>query len=222
MLTATEMKKRLLAITVMIVWWFRLPTLADLVQDQATSLVQLLETTQKNKTADQQVIYRQKRYNILVAAENRSSKKTLILAVEEVIQQKIDILQSQLNWPSERDEFLTNINSVRADNQLQPLQYNEQLTIAAQAYAERMNQEDFFSHIDPEDGGLAQRIAQTTYTYTVIGENLAKWYNSIDTVIAWWMDSPTHRANLLFSWYSDMWLGHSGIYRVHLFGHPDK
>ena len=214
-------KKLFCAIVIMGIGLFRLPALADLVQDQAVSLVQLLETTQKNTSTGEQLSYRQKRYNILGAAKNISSKKTLILAVKEVIRQKVDILQSQVSWVAERDEFLTKINDIRKNYELSALQYNEQLSIAAQSYAERMNKENFFSHTDPQGSWLARRIAKTSYTYTLIGENLEKWYSSIDTVIVWWMDSPTHRANLLFSWYVDMWFGHSGSYRVHLFGHPD-
>lgn len=64
------------------------------------------------------------------------------------------------------------------------LQYNAQLDILAQSYADDMGKNNYFSHISKSGETLAQRIQTIDYPYTLIGENLAKGYMDAASVVA--------------------------------------
>lgn len=92
----------------------------------------------------------------------------------------------------------------RARRGLGALTANAALAAAASQYAARMVAEGFYAHVAPDGSTLATRdlaagYAAPTGTY-VLGENLAAASTAFATpaqVVAGWMASPEHRANLL-------------------------
>jgi uncharacterized protein YkwD len=88
----------------------------------------------------------------------------------------------------------TNEQRIRAG--LTPLKWNPALYSAANAKAADMLQKQYFDHIAP-DGTTPWMFIRQAYSYESAGENLAiDFHNPSDAVPAW-MDSPSHRANLL-------------------------
>ena len=87
------------------------------------------------------------------------------------------------------------INSVRAANQLPPLEVNLGLVRAARAHSQDMLRNGFFAH-----GDFASRIRAQGVQLPFIAENLA-WgtgpYASARAIVGSWLASPGHRANLL-------------------------
>lgn len=195
------------------------PVFADqALQSQAVRLVDLLDV-HKGLTGEATVVYRSKRETILEVAIPRRPDISVLPFLYNAIGNK---KQSAINGRSyARPQLLKLINEIRIDNWLSGLQYNTQLDILAQSYADDMGKNNYFSHISKSGETLAQRIQTIDYPYTLIGENLAKGYMDAASVVAWWMDSPGHRANILETWFVHMWLGRNGEYRVQLFGKPE-
>ena len=87
------------------------------------------------------------------------------------------------------------INDVRADHNLRPLVVDGKLLASARAYSATMIREDVFTH-----GAFAERVARSGARGPAFGENLA-WgvgrFAGARSIVRMWMESPSHRANLL-------------------------
>lgn len=82
------------------------------------------------------------------------------------------------------------VNEIRVANGLNPLSWNYQVENAAKVRANEIV--GSFSHRRP-DG----RPWYTADDKVLYGENLAQYYDSAEEVVAAWMNSPSHRANIL-------------------------
>jgi hypothetical protein len=99
-------------------------------------------------------------------------------------------------------EFLKRVveltNAERAQRGLDPLTFNPQLAAAAQVHSANMGMRDFMAHTDPVDGtGTADRVINQGYDYRTVGENVAGGQPTPEQVVLEWMNSPSHRANIL-------------------------
>lgn len=104
--------------------------------------------------------------------------------------------------------YLTNLE--RTQNGLAPLKANPLLQQAAQAHAEAMAQGDFFDHNNPNTGARpADRIVAAGYSWISVAENIAAGDDTAEGVVAGWMDSPGHRANILSPTVVEIGVGYS-------------
>lgn len=97
-------------------------------------------------------------------------------------------------------------NQARQQNNLPPLALNADLQAAAQNHASYMAKVDKLAHSLIGDGTPWSRIEAAGYSYQVAGENIAWNQADVPTVMASWMNSPGHRANILGSAYQDVGL----------------
>ncbi len=74
---------------------------------------------------------------------------------------------------------------------------NSLLHQAAQRHTEDMARRSYFSHVSPDGESADDRISTTGYRWREVAENIAAGYPSPDAVVAGWMNSPGHRANIL-------------------------
>lgn len=89
-------------------------------------------------------------------------------------------------------------NQERARYDLPPLRMNVRLAAAADWMARDMAANSYVGHTDSTGRGIAKRVPSFGYTnYTVLRENLAGGHESPEEVVAAWMNSPGHRANIL-------------------------
>lgn len=95
-------------------------------------------------------------------------------------------------------------NNEREKVNLQPLQYNEKLAEAAKNKAENMFSKNYWSHYGPAGETPWEFILGSGYQYEYAGENLAKNFLFSDGIVEAWMNSETHKENLLRSEYSDV------------------
>lgn len=95
-------------------------------------------------------------------------------------------------------------NQERTDNGLPVLTLNGKLNSAAKAKANHMIANDYWAHVAPDGTTPWSFIVNAGYSYSTAGENLAKNFNTSGGVIAGWMGSATHRANILSSAYKDV------------------
>jgi len=90
-------------------------------------------------------------------------------------------------------------NSERAKNGLGALSVNSALTSAATAKANDMLSKGYFSHTSPDGRTPWDFITAAGYNYTYAGENLAIGYSSASELMSAWINSQTHRDNILNS-----------------------
>lgn len=124
------------------------------------------------------------------------------------------------------DEVVRLTNERRLAAGLTPLTYNESLADAARRKANNMLTENYWAHNSPSGISPWYWFGQAGYSYIHAGENLAKDFGSTDRMMSAWMDSPTHRDNILSSQYQEIGLavvpgtllGQETVLVVQLFG----
>ncbi len=125
-----------------------------------------------------------------------------------------------------QNRILELVNQARADAGLSILAHNTTLEAMAGDYACDMITGQFFAHVNPRSGEtLEGRVAASGYEYQVVGENLAAGQTTPEQAFDDWMNSPTHRANILDPRFSELGVGvreggDHGIYWVQHFGEP--
>jgi hypothetical protein len=124
------------------------------------------------------------------------------------------------------DRVIDMVNQARIGAGLGALVENEKLNQAAQRKAEDMIKNDYFAHNSPSGKTPWSWIDKSDYDYKYAGENLAmNFTNAEDEQIAW-MNSPTHKKNILSLNYKDIGVavtegkinGQSTIVVVQMFG----
>ncbi|WP_448562972.1 CAP domain-containing protein [Trichothermofontia sp.] len=98
-------------------------------------------------------------------------------------------------------------NQERAKLGLRPLVPDSRLINAAEAHSEDMALNDYFSHISLNGADEDSRAAAFGFPGGV-GENIGVGYVSPADVVAGWMDSPGHRANILNPNYQSIGIGY--------------
>ena len=119
------------------------------------------------------------------------------------------------------DELLREINTVRQKEGLSALTLSNALTSAAQARAREQALMGSISHKRPDGSEWYTILAEHGVKAAGSGENLAMNYTSVQSVVKAWLESPTHRSNIVNSSYRYMGLGYyesdGDIYWVQLF-----
>lgn len=101
------------------------------------------------------------------------------------------------------------MNSERARHGLATLSVSPELTVAARDYAQDMASGGFFAHVAPDGTNLVTRDVAAGYRgETYLEENLAADTSTPDEVLAAWLNSPAHRANLFSPNVNDIGVGH--------------
>jgi hypothetical protein len=122
--------------------------------------------------------------------------------------------------------IITLTNEARLQNGVQGVGRNILLENAAQAKADDMAAKGYFAHFT-DDGMTPWKFMDNAgYNYVYAGENLAVHFSREQDVIAAWLNSPTHRANLLNPVFKDigigisegMYQGNKGFFVVQMFG----
>lgn len=103
--------------------------------------------------------------------------------------------------------LLQDTNVERQHNHDQPLSINSQLAAAAQAKANDMAAQGYWSHTSPGGKTPWTFIQQSGYQYQTAGENLAYGFADSASTVAAWMNSAEHRANLLDNQYQNVGFG---------------
>jgi uncharacterized protein YkwD len=113
---------------------------------------------------------------------------------ETYIDDQAIILAGEAETPEQASEAVANaynlVNAQRANAGLPALARNGGLEDAARVRAQEISTR--FSHTRPNDSEWWTVNSGIQY-----GENLAKLYQSADAAVNAWMNSPTHRANIL-------------------------
>ena len=120
--------------------------------------------------------------------------------------------------PEEADyiaEVIRLVNQERAKEGLAALQTNDAITGAAQTRAEELP--TLFDHTRPDGSSCFTALDEAGVRYWTAGENIAAGYATPAQVVAGWMNSPGHRANILNGSFTTIGVGREGNYWVQLF-----
>ena len=101
-------------------------------------------------------------------------------------------------------QTISSTNSERAKLGLAPLTVNPILSQAAAAKANHMFANDYWAHIAPDGTSPWVFIKGAGYQYSVAGENLARDFDTTGAMLTAWMNSPTHRENIVNTRYSEI------------------
>jgi uncharacterized protein YkwD len=103
------------------------------------------------------------------------------------------------------------VNAERAARGLPALREVALLDLAAGRFAAQMVALRFFDHVAPDGSGLEDRVAATGYAAAGVGEDIGEGEgadaSSPAAMVAMWMDSAPHRANILDPGFRDAGAG---------------
>ncbi|MCU0678248.1 MAG: CAP domain-containing protein [Candidatus Pacebacteria bacterium] len=119
-------------------------------------------------------------------------------------------------------------NSERDTLSLTPLVRSAVLDEAARLKAEDMAKNSYFAHYSPTGVSPWHWFAEVNYAYVHAGENLAVHFTDSKEVVEAWMQSPSHRANIVNNNYREIGVGtargrfegYDTVFVVQLFGTP--
>ncbi len=101
-------------------------------------------------------------------------------------------------------QLLDETNKKRQENGAGALIINEKLDLAAEAKANNVFTENYWAHNSPSGKTPWFFIKNSGYPYIYAGENLARGFNNSQEVVNAWMNSPSHRENMLSQRYTDV------------------
>lgn len=104
-------------------------------------------------------------------------------------------------------------NDERQSQNLDILVVNDSLNKAAEMKAVDMATNGYFAHISPDGKTPWYWIEKVGYEYQYAGENLAVDFSDSKDVVNAWMNSPTHKSNIIKKNYTEVGTGIAkGIY----------
>ncbi|MCX6816789.1 MAG: CAP domain-containing protein [Candidatus Beckwithbacteria bacterium] len=102
------------------------------------------------------------------------------------------------------DEIVNLTNKTREENGLPVLTISPLLSEAAQEKGADMIAKNYWAHASPDGTTPWDFFKNVHYQYLYAGENLARDFQDSPSVITAWMNSPTHRDNLLSGRYREI------------------
>lgn len=122
--------------------------------------------------------------------------------------QKIVVPVRSASELSLEQEVLDLVNAERSKAGVSPLQLDWELSRVAKTKSQDMVSKNYFSHQSPTYGSPFDMMKQFGISYKTAGENIASGQRSAAEVMASWMNSPGHRANILNGKYTHLGVGY--------------
>lgn len=127
-----------------------------------------------------------------------------------------------------RQDIYALVNDARIDNGLDPLTVSSKLEYAAELKLADIKANGYFDHVSPAGKTPWTWIEQSNYSYTLAGENLAMNFLSSKEAFDAWMNSPSHRRNILMNDFKETGIssgkavinGNETVVIVQMFGKP--
>lgn len=155
------------------------------------------------------------------------------VGTSEIIQANPQIANPDLIYPGQtlyipqidsaaanfESEVVRLVNDIRAQNGLEPLTENWELSRVARYKSQDMRDNGYFAHNSPTYGTPFQMIKAFGLSFRTAGENIAKGYSTPEAVVNGWMNSSGHRANILNASYKEIGVGYvaQGNYWTQMF-----
>jgi len=122
---------------------------------------------------------------------------TVTISGSNGISASMNVSVTVLDAAAFEQEVLDLTNAERAQYGHPPLQWHPQLAEVARAHSIDMVTRNFFAHNCPSGTNPGNRITQAGISWWTWAENIARGQQTPAQVVASWMNSPGHRANIL-------------------------
>jgi len=143
---------------------------------------------------DKEALIKQRPYELIYRGQLISSKPIS------------DKEKRQVEEGQEKQIFdITNI--IRKRHGLNPLNWHDQTSKVAYDHSKDMKENEYFSHVSPTNGTLANRLEEGGILFTVAGENIAAQYVDGIEAVEGWLNSKGHRKTLLQKDYTHLGIG---------------
>ena len=131
----------------------------------------------------------------------------------------LSIPQTDAAVLSFESEVVRLVNEKRAEYGLKPLTQSWELARVARYKSQDMSDNGYFSHTSPVYGSPFQMMKSFGITYRTAGENIARGQATPKAVVDAWMNSASHRANILGASFTEIGVGYvaSGRYWTQMF-----
>lgn len=103
-----------------------------------------------------------------------------------------------------KDSIIQLVNKSRTENSVNILTENQELDQAAQDKLDDMIKNNYFAHTSPSGITPWYWFEKNNYDYKYAGENLALGFSSVESEHQAWMNSPTHKKNILNQNYEEI------------------
>jgi len=127
------------------------------------------------------------------------------LVINNISKIKPDILGYSANIS--QSEVIRLTNQKRAEAGLGALTLNSNLSGAAYTKGLDMINKDYWAHVAPDGTQPWKFFNDFGYKYKYAGENLARDFTNPNSAVDAWMNSPTHRENILNPKYKEIGIG---------------
>lgn len=134
-----------------------------------------------------------------------SEKATAARSAERGARYSVPVPPSPRQLLLERVVELTNLE--RTSRGLAPLAVDPQLMRAAQGHSDVQAAWGRLSHVGPNGQSAGDRISATGYRWRAYAENLAAGQRTAEEVVAAWIRSGGHRANVLSTSVTEIGVG---------------
>lgn len=104
-------------------------------------------------------------------------------------------------------QIIAKTNEARVKAGVSRLSENPRLSEAAQKKAEDMISSGYWAHYAPNGKAPWDFIREAGYNFQAAGENLARDFDNIDSMISAWLASPSHAENLLSANFTEIGIG---------------
>jgi hypothetical protein len=129
--------------------------------------------------------------------QNKNRKKFFIFGVSFCLGLFFVLPHSLTAASLAPEKIISRINLVRSENKLPSLSENNLLAEAAANKLQDMISNDYFAHQNPQGKMAWDFMVASGYIFQYAGENLAMDYLNEKELVQAWMESNTHRKNIL-------------------------
>lgn len=142
------------------------------------------------------------------------SRRISAVPVALVLSLILALLPSRAQAPDPVFTWQSLINQARLDEGLAPYGFSSLLTAAAQRHADDLAANQMTSHTGSDGSTAAERIAETGYAAwrwnggaLIVGENFWVGQGAIEDALAFFLEDPAHRDNILSPTYREIGIG---------------
>lgn len=136
-----------------------------------------------------------KRTNVLIAAVITAVMIGVYLVGYKTGEREPQV--PQINTAAQEEEMIDRINLIRFNKEVPSLKSDPGLNNTAKLKVKDMIERRYWSHETPDGKPYYFLIAQNRPGLSIVGENLARCFESTDAMIEGWIKSEGHLANII-------------------------
>lgn len=101
-----------------------------------------------------------------------------------------------------------------------PLTIDPRLSSAALLHSDEMRRLGVMSHVGADGSNVGDRVTRQGYEWRSVGENVARGFETPESVVSGWLGSAGHCANVMAADFVHLGVGRADDYWTQVFGRP--